>query len=114
MLLTTEHVSPPERPVLPSSAVHGQAPTLATSPPTMRMVPLTTLLATTLDTPHVTGAGVVVVVVVVVAVEVVGDDMGLDVVVVFVGVDGVVVLVAQQSDISLPSNPQGLLMAVRR
>ena len=37
----------------------------------MRMVPLTTLLATTLDTPHVTGAGVVVVVLVVVVVVVV-------------------------------------------
>merc|ERR1712172_34733 len=86
---------PPESPVLPSSAVQGQAPTLATSPPTMRMMPLTTLLSTTLDTPHVTGAGVVVVVVVV------------DVVV-------EVVLVAQHRDMSLPSKPHGLLMAARR
>merc|ERR1711988_2027345 len=96
---------PPESPVLPSSAVQGHAPTLATSPPTMRMMPLTTLLCTTLDTPHVTGAGVVVVVVVVdvvvvvvVVVEVVDGDSGPEVVdVVDVVVDDVVevVLVAQ-------------------
>merc|ERR1712172_474665 len=109
---------PPESPVLPSSAVQGQAPTLATSPPTMRMMPLTTLLSTTLDTPHVTGAGVVVVmvvvdVVVVVVVVVVDEDIGPEVVdVVDVVVE--VVLVAQHRDMSLPSKPHGLLMAARR
>jgi len=85
-------------------------------------MPLTTLLSTTLDTPHVTGAGVVVVVVVVdvvvvVVVVVVDEDIGPEVVdVVDVVVDDVVevVLVAQHRDMSLPSKPHGLLMAARR
>merc|ERR1711988_1828923 len=98
---------PPESPVLPSSAVQGHAPTLATSPPTMRMMPLTTLLCTTLDTPHVTGAGVVVVVVVVDVVVVVVVVV-VDVVDVIVDDVVEVVLVAQHKDMSLPSKPQGL------
>ena len=61
----------------------------------------------------------VVVVVVVVVVEVVDDDIGPDVVVdvdvVVVGANVVeVVLVAQHSDKSLPSKPQGLLIEARR
>jgi len=60
----------------------------------------------------------VVVVVVVVVAEVVDDDIGPDVVVADVVVVGAnvveVVLLAQHSDMSLPSKPQGLLMAASR
>ena len=104
-------VKPPERPLLPRRPVQGQAPGVATSPPTILMVSLlTTLLSTTGEIPHSTIGGMLLVLVVIIGEEVVV----VVVVLVVVVVDVVVIFSAQHKDKSFCSKPHGDLIAARR